>query len=82
MTVGEFRELSKDVADDVTLLIPLYAGNGFDGMFYTPCTEESGMADVDAHYMDDDETMGEEQFLLLPCGFFEINEQKDMVEMN
>lgn len=70
--------------DDMDVIIPLNAGEGFDGMFFSPCTEESGVGGLGINEEDMDKDEVEElinpsetqkAFVLVPCGFF--SEEKD-----
>lgn len=58
MTFTEWNEMD--------VLIPM---NGeFDGMFVSPCVEETGLGELGIEE-DSDETM--KSFVIVPCGFFE-----------
>lgn len=81
MTVKKLKELLANVSDDMKVLVPAQPTEGFTGMFFSPCEEDSGELE-----MGGDETMteeefekqenlgmlkGEKSFVLVPCGFYE-----------
>lgn len=91
MTVGELKNLLEGVDDNTEVLIPLNAGDGFDGMFFSPCAEESGIGEMgivdgDEEDLVEMELLGkkttEQEFLLVPHGFFEIEEDEIDPQMN
>ena len=91
MTVGELKVLLEGADDSAQVLIPLNAGDGFDGAFFTPCIEESGMGEVgivdgDEEDLQEMELLGKEiskpEFLLVPHGFFEIEEDEINPKLN
>lgn len=58
MSVKEFNEMN--------VLIPM---NGeFDGMFLSPCIEETGFAQMG---IEEDSEETEPTFVIVPCGFFQ-----------
>lgn len=82
MNVGKLKELIKSLDDNIKVYIPL--NQEFDGFFYSPCEEESGLSELGG-----DETMSEDEverelnlgtlktekvLLLVPCNF---DEEKD-----
>jgi hypothetical protein len=73
MTIGDLKEMIHALPDDMQVLIPMNAGEGFDGAWFSPCIEESGEATLG---IDEDEENGEtdEAFCIVPCGFFEPHE--------
>lgn len=85
MTVKDLKELLENVDDGMQVLTPLNAGEGFDGVFYSPCVEESGESELgigeEAESLTEedmaevqllDKTLPtEKSFVLIPCGFFE-----------
>lgn len=88
MTVKQLRKLLEGVDDNVPVLIPV--NREFDGRFYRPCSEESGIAamgmgvPLEEEDYKEAELLGklqeEDAFLLVPCGF---DEEKDHThEMN
>lgn len=77
MTVGELKELLFAVPDDMEVLIPL--GIDFDGLFFSPCVETSGELEMGDS---EDDVIGEESFLLVPCGFFEESDEGFYPELN
>jgi hypothetical protein len=86
MTVKKLKELLTNVPDEMKVLIPANPGEGFTGVFFSPCEEESTVIE-----MGGDETMSEEDiekaentgtlemdksFVLVPCGFYEEHDNK------
>jgi hypothetical protein len=80
MTVGELKKLIENADDNTQVLIPI--SQEFDGAFYSPCSEESGisMMGTDPNLTEEDikemellnKPLPEEPALLLvPCGFSE-----------
>jgi hypothetical protein len=89
MTVGRLKELLKDVKDDVQVLIPMT--QEFDGAFYSPCSQDSGVSqictamDLTQEDIEEMELLNkpipeEDAFLLIPCGFDEAKDHSH--EMN
>jgi hypothetical protein len=91
MTVKDLREMLADVPDETQVVVPLNAGVGFDGMFFSPCLEESGECELGTEDLDEEEIKEyelldkplpqEKSFTLVPCGFFQEHEGPP-VEMN
>lgn len=83
MTVGELKELLADVDDDVEVLIPQNAEEGFTGFFFSPCAEDSGLGDGATDDPEDYDPLinpvpYEQSFFLVPCNFFvEADEQNN-----
>lgn len=81
MTVKELKSLLEKAPDDMQVLIPMNAGEGFDGYFFSPCVEESGEAGLGTEDIDEEEIKEmellnkplpqEKSFVLVPCGFYE-----------
>lgn len=92
MTVGELKILLEGVDDNTEILIPLNAGDGFDGMFFSPCIEDSGASDVGIDDLDEEDEAemkllgivdtSQPTFLLVPRGFFEEIEDEIDPQMN
>lgn len=59
-----------DVDDEMDILIPI--GGEFDGRFKTPCVYESGVSEI---VDDTDQEQSIQVFVLVPCGFFEPDEE-------
>jgi hypothetical protein len=85
MTVKRLRELLEGVNDNVQVLIPMT--QEFDGAFYSPCSEDSGLTQVGTATDLTEEDIKEmellnkpipeeDAFLLIPCGFDEEKEHK------
>jgi hypothetical protein len=84
MNVGELKLLLEGIDDSVLVIVPLNAGEGFDGMFFSPCIEDSGLGKMGAEDLDEEdieemkllnkEIPEVDEFLLVPCGFFEPKE--------
>lgn len=84
MTVLELKEMLADLPDEMQVLVPLNAGDGFDGAFFSPCLEESGEGEMGLEDLDEEEIAErkllneppetEKSFLLVPCGFFQEHE--------
>lgn len=83
MTAGELKKKLENVDDTVEVLIPL--SQEFDGAFYSPCSQDSGLSimGTDPDLTEDDikemkmlnKPLPEAPaFLLIPCGF---GDQKD-----
>lgn len=84
MTVRDLKQLLEGCDDDMKVLIPLNPADGFDGMFFSPCIEESGVGEMGTEDLEEDdlkemelldkEIPQEPTFVLVPCGFFEKHE--------
>ena len=84
MTVKDLKELLAGMPDEMQVLCPLDAGDGFTGHFFSPCIEESGEAEFGLDDLDDEDVMEQEllgkpprtekSFALVPCGFFQQHE--------
>lgn len=82
MTVKDLKELLENVSDDLQVLLPMTME--FDGAFYSPCIEESGVGglgledlseeDIAEHELLNKELPSQDAFCLVPCGFFEPHE--------
>lgn len=83
MTVKELKSKLDGIDDNLLVLIP--QSFEFDGAFYSPCSEDSGVSTMgtDPHATEEDiaemkllgKTVPEEDvFLLIPCGFGEEKE--------
>lgn len=70
MNVGQLKQLLEGVDDDVEILIPFDASM-FDGLFYSPCIDESGEGDSITSDFNETGMASEKSFLLLPHGFFD-----------
>lgn len=80
MTVKDLKEKLQNLPDEMEVMIPLNAGDGFDGMFFSPCVEESGEGEMGLEDLDEEDIKEREllnkppktetSFLLVPCGFF------------
>jgi hypothetical protein len=87
MTVKELKKLLRKMPDDMKVLIPLDASEGFTGMFFTPCKRESGEIEVGFEDLSEEEIIErellnnppetEKSFMLVPCGFFEEQEEEE-----
>lgn len=80
MKVKDLKKLLENADDNLQVLIPV--SHEFDGAFYSPCSEESGITQLstDADLTEEDikemELLNkpipeEPAFLLIPCGFGE-----------
>jgi hypothetical protein len=86
MTIGDLKEMIKDLPDDMDVMVPLNAGAGFDGIFFSPCLNQSGEAEFGTEYLDEEEIReaellnkplpAQKSFALVPCGFFD--QRKDV----
>ena len=74
MNVGELKKILEGMDDDVRILIPLDVSSGFTGEFFSPCGEESGEITMG---MMPDMSDEEDCFLLVPHGFFQIDDEND-----
>lgn len=84
MTVGDLRKLTNGLPDEMDVLIPMNAGEGFDGCWLRPCLEESGVSELGFEDIDEEEAKErellnnppktEKTFCLVPCGFFQEHE--------
>lgn len=63
--------------DEVDVMMP--SGTEFDGYFVSPCMEDSGYSELTP---DDDEENPICSFVLVPCGFFELEEGRVPPELN
>lgn len=80
MTVKDLKEMLRDAPDEMQVLIPLNAGEGFTGEFFSPCVEESGEIDMGTEDLAEEEIkerellnkppVTERSFALVPCGFY------------
>lgn len=81
MTVKDLKRMIRKLPDDMDILVPLNAGEGFDGMFFSPCMEESGEKELGLEDLSDEEIAEREllnqevpvklAFVFVPCGFFQ-----------
>ncbi len=89
MTVGELRSKIEGVDDNVPVLIPV--SQEFDGVFYSPCSVDSGVSQMGTEPDITDEEIDELKLLnkpipeepallLVPCGF--TDEKDHSHEMN
>lgn len=84
MTIGQLEEminnkpkhLSWEEWKTTEVLIPM--NDMFDGLFFSPCEHESGYAELPT----DDENEKPDTFILVPCGFFDIDEDEVNPELN
>ena len=77
MTVGELREKLEGVDVNMRVLIPMT--HEFDGVFYSPCSEDSGVSAIGIGDSNEEDIKEmellnkpipeEDTFLLIPCGF-------------
>jgi hypothetical protein len=90
MTVGKLKQILAGISDDTKVLIPSNPMEGFDGLFLSPCEEDSdlielGLEDLDGEEIAERELLNnsaptEKSFVLVPCGFF--GERDHSHEMN
>ncbi len=81
MNVGQLKILLEDVDDDVEILIPFDASM-FNGLFYSPCIDESGEGDSVTSDFNETFMASERSFLLLPHGFFDDIPEDTSHELN
>lgn len=84
MTVKDLKQLLCGLPNDMQVVIPLNAGEGFDGMFFSPCNEESGEMELGTEDLSEEEIAErmllnnppktEKSLALVPCGFFQEHE--------
>lgn len=84
MTVAELKQKIQDLPDDMRVLIPGNAMEGFTGEFFSPCIQETdahemGLEDLDEDEIKERKLLGnppktEKSFILVPCGFFQEHE--------
>jgi hypothetical protein len=84
MTAKDLKTLLADVPDDMQVLIPLNAGEGFTGEFFSPCNEDSGIGGLGTEDLSEEEIKEyqllnkpipqKDSFVLVPCGFFQEHE--------
>lgn len=84
MTVKELKQILNEVPDDMQVLVPLNAAEGFTGEFFSPCIEESGEIGMGTEDLSEEEIKErellnkppaiEKSFTLVPCGFYEEHE--------
>lgn len=78
MNVGQLIEKLKNVDPNMKVIIPM--GQEFDGRFYSPCNQDSGVGqmgtdpslsveDIKEMELLGKEIPEEDVFFLLPCGF-------------
>lgn len=92
MTIKDLKEKLSGLPDEMEVMIPLNAGSGFDGMFFSPCMEESGEAGFGTEDLSEEEIEEykllnkplpeEKSFVLVPCGFFEAHEELEQIQNN
>ena len=70
MKVKDLKILLKGVDEDMDVLIPL--NPIFDGMFKHPCIVESGVGELGVN---ENLKTTQEMFLLVPCGFFDVDHE-------
>ena len=77
MTVKQLREKLEGVPDEMLVLIPV--SDHFDGFFYTPCTAESGVSEMEIN-----ENLGiaDESFVLCRHGFIDDDPEEIQKELN
>ena len=76
MTISELREIISDLPGDMDVLIPAHPFEGFTGVLFPPCIEESQPVTTSV-----EEGVEEEAFMLVPCGFFD-KEHDETVALN
>lgn len=84
MTVKQLRELLEGHPDEMQVLIPGNAIEGFTGEFFSPCTEDSGEIEMGLEDLTDEEIeerkllnqeiKTDKSFVLVPCGFYTEHE--------
>lgn len=84
MTVAQLKEKLENVPDDMRVLIPGNALEGFTGEFLSPCIQETDAIELGLEDLDEDEIKErkllnkppktETSFVLVPCGFFQEHE--------
>jgi len=80
MTVKDLKEMLADAPDEMQVLIS-HTGS-FDGVFVSPCMEDSGISEGGLYESEEDEkeatllnkTATRKDFLLVRCGFFDETE--------
>lgn len=88
MTVAELKKKLEGLDDNMEVLIPV--SQEFDGLFYSPCENESGVIWIptdttitaeDAQEMEllNKPVPEKDVFVLMPCGFFD---EKNSIVMN
>ena len=93
MTVEDLRFMLEGLPGDMPVVCPLNAGQGYDGIFFSPCLMESGEADLGLIDAEDDieefdeieailDPPSEKSFILVLCGFFEIHEEQERIQNN
>jgi hypothetical protein len=81
MTIKQLRNLLEGLDENMMVLIP--ASHEFDGVFYSPCPEDSGVSQIGTDATLDEEDIkemellskpipSEECFMLIPCGFGDV----------
>lgn len=79
MTVGDLKEMLEGVDNEMEVIIPMNAE--FDGIFRSPCAGETGVIEITAEDIEDDDidefTQMKEVFAILPHGFGEPHEGVD-----
>ncbi len=86
MNIKQLKQLLEGLDDDMVVLIP--TSHEFDGIFYTPCSQDSGVSqmgtainleeeDIKEMELLNKEIPSEDTFLLIPCGFFDMDNQFD-----
>lgn len=84
MTVKKLKELLEKVPDEMKVLIPAEPHNGFTGVFFSPCEQDSGEIEMGTEDLTEEdenemkllnkEIPSEKSFVLVPCGFYETHD--------
>ena len=69
--------MSEQEWDEVDVMMPM--GTEMEGFFISPCIEDSGYSELTP---DDDEDNHVCSFVLVPCGYFELEEGQVPPELN
>jgi len=64
--------------DEVEVMIPM--GSEFDGFFLSPCMEDSGYSELIPESDEDERPIS--TFVLVPCGYYELEEGRIPAELN
>ena len=79
MTIGQLEDLINNKPDNLSweewrnseVLIPM--NDSFDGLFFSPCEESSGYAELPS----DIEDTSPHTLVLVPCGFFDEDDNDE-----
>jgi len=90
MTIKKLKELIADLPDDMRVLVPAEPKEGFTGVWFSPCEEDSSVITMhgDENTTEDEveafenkaiDLESEDAFALIPCGFLEDHDNNHLL---